>query len=116
MANKNTANKPLSRAKRVRILLKEGRSIQEIAATVGVTLQYIYNIRYQQKVKGERESARISPLTGKPVRKYTRRKTTLVEKTKAVEPTIRYIEIPVQQPHYDLSWGQRLKAFFTGRI
>ena len=76
MANKN-ATKSLSRAERVRILLKEGRSVQEAAATVGVTKQYVYNVKYKlnkmQNV-GAKPGVRISEKTGKPVRKYTKRK------------------------------------------
>ena len=78
MTNKKST-KPLSRTQRVRILLKEGRSVQEIAATVGVTTQFVYNVRYseQKKAKGaeaKAEAVRISPKTGKPVRKYVKRK------------------------------------------
>ena len=78
MANKK-ATKPLSRTQRVRILLKEGRSTQEIAATVGVTAQFVYNVQYSERKKAKddeakAEAVRISPKTGKPVRKYTKRK------------------------------------------
>lgn len=79
MANKN-ATKPLSRTQRVRILLKEGRSVQEIAATVGVTTQFVYNVQYHERKKTKAaeakaaEPVRISSKTGKPVRKYKKRK------------------------------------------
>lgn len=137
MTNKKSTT-PLSRTQRVRILLKEGRSVQEIAATVGVTAQFVYNVRYseQKKAKGaeaKAEAVRISPKTGKPVRKYTKRKAKkslaergaelrqwAAERTELppvpAEPQVKYIEIEVPQPHYSLTWGQRFKALFTGRV
>lgn len=126
MTNKKSTT-PLSRTQRVRILLKEGRSVQEIAATVGVTTQFVYNVRYseQKKAKGaeaKAEAVRISPKTGKPVRKYTKSKAkkSLAEHTALppvpAEPQVKYIEIEVPQPHYSLTWGQRFKALFTGRV
>ena len=124
MANKK-ATQPLSRSARVRVLLKEGRSVQEIAATVGVTTQFVYNVQYHERKKNKAEPTepvRISAKTGKPVRKYTRKKAKkpLVERTALppvpAEPQVKYIEIEVPQPHYNLTWGQRFKALFTGRV
>lgn len=124
MANKK-ATQPLSRSARVRVLLKEGRSVQEIAATVGVTTQFVYNVQYHErkKAKGAKlEPVRISAKTGKPVRKYTKRKAkkSLAERIALppvpAEPQVKYIEIEVPQPHYSLTWGQRFKALFTGRV
>jgi hypothetical protein len=34
----------------------------------------------------------------------------------ATTPKIQYIEIEVPQPHYNLTWSQRFKALFTGRV
>lgn len=143
MANKKATN-PLSRTQRVRILLKEGRSVQEIAATVGVTTQFVYNVQYSERKKAKAAEAqtqaqaaaaspRISAVTGKPVRKYKKRKAKKsvaergaelrqwAEERKALppvhtEPQVKYIEIEVPQPHYNLTWGQRFKALLTGRV
>lgn len=120
MAHKN-ANKPLSRAERVRILLKEGRSVKEIAATVGVAAQFVYNVRYDAAKKAKAAQAapdgvRISEKTGKPVRKYKKRRVKPASTPTPTPPKVQYIEIEVPQPHYNLTWGQRFKALFTGRV
>jgi transposase len=137
MANKK-ATKPLSRTQRVRILTKEGRSVQEIAATVGVTTQFVYNVQWHERKKAKAAEAaaaspRISTVTGKPVRPYKKRKAKkslaergaelrqwAAERTELppvpAEPQVKYIEIEVPQPHYSLTWGQRFKALFTGRV
>ena len=81
------ATKPLSRTQRVRILSKEGRSVQEIAATVGVTTQFVYNVQYHERKKtkaGQAEPERISPRTGKPLRKYTKREKAKTDKPMSV--------------------------------
>ena len=147
MANKK-ATKPLSRTQRVRILLKEGRSTQEIAATVGVTAQFVYNVQYSERKKAKDDEAkadavRISPKTGKPVRKYTKRKsnkpirvdkTTMLEldrkrlkdelfdlkETNAqlvrdIQTLPKVIEVKVPQPFSHYTFMQRLGILFLGR-
>ena len=71
-SNNTNNTKPPSRAARIRALLAEGRKPAEIAATLGTTLQYVYCVRNYDKTKAA-ANKRISPKTGKPVRKYTRR-------------------------------------------
>lgn len=117
MANKKST-KP-TKAERVRILLKEGRSVQEAAATVGVTKQYVYNMKYKLRKMQHVEAkpvVRISEITGKPVRKYKKRQTKPASTPTSTPPKVQYIEIEVPQPHYNLTWGQRLKALLTGRV
>lgn len=145
MTNKKSTE-PLSRSERVRILLKEGRSVQEIAATVGVTAQFVYNVQYSVRKKAKDAEAkpdavRISPRTGKPVRKYTKRKAkkTLADPKKKVEALIvvpkpeflrmqeenvtlrreiqtlpKVIEVKVPQPFSHYTFMQRLRILFLG--
>lgn len=100
-------------------MLKEGRSVQEVAATVGVTKQYVYNVKYKlsktQNVEAK-PGVRISAKTGKPVRKYKKRQAKPASTPTPTPPKVQYIEIEVPQPHYNLTWGQRFKALFTGRV
>lgn len=148
MTHKN-ATKPLSRSERVRILLKEGRSVQEIAATVGVTAQFVYNVRYHMQKKAETATAtpdgvRISPKTGKPVRRYTKRKkaskpirvdkTTMLELdrkrlkdelfdlretneqlVREIQTLPKVIEVSVPQPFSHYTFWQRMGILFLGK-
>lgn len=147
MANKK-ATKPLSRTQRVRILLKEGRSTQEIAATVGVTAQFVYNVQYSERKKAKDDEAkadavRISPKTGKPVRKYTKRKSnkpisvdkatmleldrkrlkdelfdlkeTNAQLVRDIQTLPKVIEVKVPQPFSHYTFMQRLGILFLGR-
>jgi hypothetical protein len=82
---------------------------------------------------------RISDRTGKPVRKYTKGKSVATPKKSIAErgeelrrlteeamriarasapapAPIRYIEVEVPQPHYNLTWKQRFTALFFGRV
>jgi hypothetical protein len=75
---------------------------------------------------------RISDRTGKPVRKYTKGKSIAergeelrrlteeamrIARASAPAPApIRYIEVEVPQPHYNLTWKQRFTALFFGRV
>jgi hypothetical protein len=82
---------------------------------------------------------RISERTGKPVRKYTKGKSPATLKKSIAErgaelrrlteeavrisrasapapAPIRYIEVEVPQPHYNLTWKQRFTALFFGRV
>ena len=102
-----------TKSERARAMIKEGKTAQEIAATLGVTRQYVYNMKYAmsgKKAKARKAAKRISKFTGKPVRPYTKRK------VEAPQPEIRYVQVDVPQPHYNLTWAQRFKALFTGRV
>lgn len=132
-----------TKADKIRALTAQGMKPRDIAATVGSTLQAVYDVQYRDRksvdkvidrLNGKKKlasSVRISPITGKPVRKYKKKKKSLAErgaelrrmteerkqKTQQPEPPkVQYIEIEVPQPHYNLSWGQRFKALFTGRV
>lgn len=129
-----------SKADKIRALTAQGMKPRDIAATVGSTLQAVYDVQYRDrakaKIKGKKKelasSVRISAVTGKPVRKYKKRaKKSLAERGAELRrmaqerraeqavptpPKVQYIEVEVPQPHYNLTWGQRFKALFTGRV
>lgn len=115
-----------SKADKIRALTAQGMKPRDIAATVGSTLQSVYDVQYKDrmraKTKGKKKelasSVRISPVTGKPVRKYKKRsaKKSRAEQAVPTPPKVQYIEVEVPQPHYNLTWGQRFKALFTGRV
>ena len=55
-----------TKAERARALLKEGRSIKEVAAMLGTSLQYVYSLRYVDKKKAKtKRSKRVKEM--KPV-------------------------------------------------
>lgn len=56
---------------RIRALLKEGRTPAEIMALTGTRKHIVGLVKYHME---RQENVRISPTTGKPVRKYTKRK------------------------------------------
>jgi hypothetical protein len=131
-----------TKADKIRALTAQGMKPRDIAATVGSTLQAVYDVQYRDRIKARvakkklasvSVSPRISPVTGKPVRKYKKRKAKkslaergaelkrMAEERRAeravpTPPKVQYIEIEVPQPHYNLTWGQRFKALFTGRV
>lgn len=114
-----------TKADKIRALTAQGMKPRDIAATVGSTLQSVYDVQYKDrmraKTKGKKKelasSVRISPVTGKPVRKYKKRaKKSRAEQAVPTPPKVQYIEVEVPQPHYNLTWGQRFKALFTGRV
>ena len=138
---KRKASKPAqpTRAARIRTLLTEGRSVAEIAAVLGVTKQTVYNVAHHARKKAQ-NAVRISPRTGKPLRKYTKREgvkaEVLAEPSKKVEAlivvpkpeflrmqqeleTLRNrrpveVEIPVPQPFSHYTFTQRLRILFFG--
>lgn len=114
-----------TKADKIRALTAQGMKPRDIAATVGGTLQAVYDVQYRDRVKAKTKgkkkelasSVRISPVTGKPVRKYKKRaKKSQAEQAVPTPPKVQYIEVEVPQPHYNLTWGQRFKALFTGRV
>lgn len=113
-----------TKADKIRALTAQGMKPRDIAATVGSTLQAVYDVQYRDRAKAKTKkkelasSVRISPVTGKPVRKYKKRSAKKSRAKQAVPtpPKVQYIEVEVPQPHYNLTWGQRFKALFTGRV
>jgi len=131
-----------TKADKIRALLAQGMKPGDIAATVDCMVQAVYDVQYRDRksvgkviVRSNRKktlaSVRISNRTGKPVRKYKKRKQSLAQRgaelrrmveerkqeaQRSEPPKVGYIEIEVPQPHYNLTWGQRFKALFTGRV
>lgn len=120
-----TKQKQPSRAARIRALLAEGKTPSAIAATLGVTRQYVYGVRYYANSKSKQ---RISPKTGLPVRKYTKKEPTQVVHKAVIEALQRenaelkreiaarrvptQIEIPVPQPVGHFTFVERLRILF----
>lgn len=67
------ANVKINKAEQIRALLKTGTSAADTAKAVGVPTQYVHDIRYKDKQRVQKKGVRISPITGKPVRKYKKR-------------------------------------------
>lgn len=134
---KQPKHQPTELSQRIRTLLKEGRSTQEIMALTGTRKHLVGLVKYHME---RQENIRISPLTGKPVRKYRKRGKVKAEvlaapKKKAqaliVIPkpeflrmkeeleTLRNrrpveVEIPVPQPFSHYTFWQRLRILFLG--
>lgn len=120
---------------RIRALLKEGRTPAEIMALTGTRKHIVGLVKYHME---RQENIRISPTTGKPVRKYTKRKVKaevrakpkqgqvliVVPKTEFLRmqeeiATLRNrrpveVEIPVPQPFSHYTFMQRLRILFLG--
>lgn len=152
-----------SKADKIRALTAQGMKAKDIAATVGTTVQAVYSLRYydakKAKAKAKAKQAkkelastkRISPRTGKPVRKYVKTKSSVAERgaelmrmtrekwaapapngqVMLLEAELDFmrreldmerarlpktIEVPVPQPHYNLTWKQRFTALFFGKV
>ena len=126
-----------TKAERARALLKEGRSIKEVAAMLGTSLQYVYSLRYVDKKKAKtkrskraqlaKEMKPVLPSLKKPGRpKGSKNKTDLQKLRKAVDgitpPEVKKEAEPdaqwksfyyISNPRPNL-WT-RIKAVFTGR-
>ena len=113
-----------SKASRIRVMLNQGTPPKEIAATLNTTLQNVYSVKYLTKKKADAKKAkakelastasvRISPITGKPVRAYKRRKPK--QKRAQVVHKPFFIDVPVPQPVGHFSFWQRLRILFLGR-
>lgn len=131
-----TQTKQPTKAQRMREMMAEGRTAAEIAATLGITVQRVYAFKSQDK---RRQATRISPKTGKPVRKYTKREGVkaevrakpkkaqalivipkeeflrMQEENKALRnrPPVT-VEVPVPQPFSHYTFWQRLRILFLG--
>ena len=79
-----------SKAQTIRSLLTQGKTAKEIAALIGVTPQYVYGIRHDEKKKRTMK-----------VRKYVRKE------QPASNPPL---------PAPKLTLRQRFMALFTGRV
>lgn len=134
---KKPKHQPTELSQRIRTLLKEGRSTQEIMALTGTRKHLVGLVKYHME---RQENIRISPLTGKPVRKYRKRgkvkAEVLAKPKKKVEAlivipkpeflrmkeeleTLRNrrpveVEIPVPQPFSHYTFWQRLRILFLG--
>jgi hypothetical protein len=109
-----------NKAALVRVLLKQKKTAKQIAAEVGCKPQYVYSVQNHDRVKARKAKAkrdyerRKEIAAGSVKRKYV--KSGKFAKKAAPEVRTQYIEIEVPQPHYNLTWSQRFKALFTGRV
>lgn len=109
-----------NKAALIRALLKQKKKAKEIAAEVGCLMQYVYSVQNAERVRARKAKARRDYerrkeiVAGSIKRKYV--KSGKYSKKATPEVRTQYIEIEVPQPHYNLTWGQRIKALFTGRV
>ena len=132
---KQPKHQPTELSLRIRAMLKEGRTPAEIMALTGAKRHIVGLVKYHME---RQENIRISPTTGKPVRKYTKRKVKaevrakpkqgqaliVVPKTEFLQmqeeiATLRNrrpveVEIPVPQPFSHYTFWQRLRILFLG--
>lgn len=133
---KQPKNQPTELSQRIRVLLKEGRSTQEIMALTNARKHIVGLVKYHME---RQENIRISPTTGKPVRKYTKRtkyKAEVLAKPKKAQALVVLpkeeflhmqqeiaalrsrqpieVEIPVPQPFSHYTFMQRLRILFLG--
>lgn len=135
---KQPKHQPTELSLRIRALLKEGRTPAEIVALTGTRKHIVGLVKYHME---RQENVRISPKTGKPVRKYTKRKVKaevrakpkqgqaliVVPKTeflrmqdenmtlrREVQTLPKVIEVKVPQPFSHYTFMQRLRILFLG--
>lgn len=134
-----TKQQPTELSLRIRAMLKEGRRPEEIMALTGAKRHIVGLVKYHME---RQENVRISPKTGKPVRKYTKRgkvrAEVLAKPKKKIEAlivvpkseflrmkeeleTLRSrsqwpvtVEVPVPQPFSHYTFWQRLRILFLG--
>lgn len=110
---KRSIGKKQSKAAQIRALLAQGKTPQEAAKSMGVKPQYVYSVQYYERKKA---------LAAAPKRKPGRPKKVRVEAITPQEAemlpvggwtlTAKYDAPPVPR----LTWRQRLRALFTGRV
>jgi len=128
----------INKSAMIRELLASGVPPTQVALDVGCKPQYVYGVmayersrqkKAKAKAKRERDLAKIVPKR-KYVKsgKYSKKAAAVpaapivsAEEMEALKapPTlgeIKFIEMPVPQPHYNLTWKQRFVAFFFGRV
>lgn len=132
---KQPKHQPTELSKRIRVLLKEGRTPAEIMALTGTRKHIVGLVKYHME---RQENIRISPTTGKPVRKYTKRKVKAEVRAKPKQGQVLIVvpkpefmrmkeelealrnrrpvevEIPVPQPFSHYTFMQRLRILFLG--
>lgn len=136
---KQTNQKFSENSARIRTLLAEGRTTEEIMALVGVRKHIVGLVKYHME---RQANQRISKVTGKPVRRYIKRtkaKAEVLAKPKKAQalivlpkaeflrmkeelettrnrlaPPPVQIEIPVPQPWSHYTFWQRLRILFLG--
>lgn len=135
---KQPKHQPTELSTRIRALLKEGRTPAEIMALTGAKRHIVGLVKYHME---RQENIRISPTTGKPVRKYTKRKVKaevrakpkqgqaliVVPKTeflrmqdenmtlrREIQTLPKVIEVKVPQPFSHYTFMQRLRILFLG--
>lgn len=135
---KQSKHQPTELSLRIRAMLKEGRRPEEIMALTGAKRHIVGLVKYHME---RQENVRISPKTGKPVRKYTKRKVKaevrakpkqgqaliVVPKTeflrmqdenmtlrREVQTLPKVIEVKVPQPFSHYTFMQRLRILFLG--
>ena len=99
----------MTKANKARQLMAEGKPLKEIAAMLGVTMQYLYTLRYHDKKRGLKPVPKKSKATKKrkPAKKLT--------PMKPEDPQPNAI-IYLPQPEPKLSFMQRLRVLFTGVV
>lgn len=100
-----------NKADQARQLMAEGKSLKEVAAMLGVTLQYLYSLRYVDKKRS----------TIPVLKKKKATKTRALKQKAALEDHISAQQAVLQQkvwlvPKPKLSWAQRFKVLFTGVV
>lgn len=113
---KRSIGKKQSKAAQIRALLAQGKTPQEAAKSMGVKPQYVYSVQYYEKKKALAAAPKRKP--GRP--KKVRFETAPISIDVTKEPpyvgewtvTAKYDAPPVPR----LTWRQRLRALFTGRV
>jgi hypothetical protein len=112
-----------NKAALIRELLKDKtKSPTQIAVEVGCNVQYVYGVMAYERSRQKklRAKRKVELLKGAAKRKYTKSgKYAKKSVTVVASPTlgeIKYVQVDVPQPHYNLTWKQRFVAFFFGRV
>lgn len=120
-----------NKANLIRALLKQKRKPKDIAAEVGCKIQYVYSVQNYDRVKAVKTKNRVkyerkkAIVAGAVKRKYTKSgkyakkvkaKASPAPMVESVVGEVRYVQVDVPQPHYDLTWKQRFTALFFGRV
>jgi hypothetical protein len=112
----------INKAALIRSLLRAGKTKDEAAAEAGCDVQYVYGVVYAEKQRKRLLKAKRKQeiRKGAPKRAYIKTgKYAKKDESPVVESVVgevRYVQVDVPQPHYDLTWKQRFTALFFGRV
>lgn len=107
---KRSIGKKQSKAAQIRALLAQGKTPQEVAKIVGVKTPYVYGVQYYERKRAQPAAPKRKP--GRP--RKVRVEAITPQEAETLPVGNWTITAKYDEPR--LTWRQRLRALFTGRV